>query len=75
MSVVAPIRVRDKEYQLRVKQGEDFLLALDIFLKKHKINWRDISFPYPFSFKNTGLISQRIIETITKTIIIAKEWL
>jgi len=44
MSVIAPIRVRDKEYQLRVKQGEDFLLALDIFLKKHKINWRDISF-------------------------------
>ncbi len=45
-----------------VDRAEDFLLVVDKFLKKHKI--RPIGQIGHIEFKNTGLLTERIIKAI-----------
>ncbi len=67
------LRAKNKQYQFKLQKGEDFLISLDKFLKKNKIDRSEIEdLKANFSLEES-LISRRIILTTIKTIKLAKE--
>jgi hypothetical protein len=66
-------KVKNKKYSLEVKNGEDFLISLDKFLKKNKIDRSEIkSFKVDF-LKEESLITKRIISIIIRAINLSKK--
>lgn len=66
-------KAKNKQYQFKLQKGEDFLISLDKFLKKNKIDRSEIEdLKANFSLEES-LISRRIILITIKTIKLAKE--
>ncbi len=66
---------KNKKYKISAQRGEDLLLALDIFVKKHNIDILDIQkFKLDTSSREISITSQRIAQAILQAIKIGKEW-
>jgi len=67
-------KAKNKRYSLEIKKGEDFLISLDKFLKKNKIDRSEIkSFKVDF-LKEESLITKRIISIIIRAITLSKKF-
>lgn len=67
-------RVKNKKYQIKAERGEDLLLSLDIFLKKHKISLIDIQDVQLDFSQEKSVTSRRVAKAILQAIKIGKEW-
>ncbi|MGB9726600.1 MAG: hypothetical protein ACP5OX_02345 [Minisyncoccia bacterium] len=67
-------KAKEKKYEIRFEKGEDFVILLDKFLKKNKIDKREINH---FKVRQEGeksFISKRIVLTIIKAIGLIKKY-
>jgi len=65
---------KSKKYQIEAEKGEDLLPALDIFLKKHRMDVLDIEDIRLDLSREKSITSRRIAETVLRAITLAKEW-
>ncbi len=67
------LKIKNKHYEFEIQKSEEFLILLDKFLKKNKIDRSEIDdLKADFSLEKS-LISKRIILTTIKTIKLARE--
>ncbi len=67
------LKIKNKHYEFEIQKSEEFLILLDKFLKKNKIDRSEIEdLKADFSLEKS-LISKRIILTTIKTIKLARE--
>jgi hypothetical protein len=67
------LAVGKKKYDILARYGEDLLISLDKFLKKHKISHKNIRCVYLDTSKEKSVISIRIAQAILKALKIARE--
>lgn len=67
-------RAKNKKYKVRAERGEDLLLSLDIFLKKHRINLIDAKEMRLDFSQEKSITSRRVAQAILQAIKIGKEW-
>jgi len=65
--------VNSKKYQVRADNGEDLLISLDKFLKKNKIEPKDIHRVFLDTSQEKSITSIRIAQAILKALKIARE--
>jgi len=65
--------VNSKKCQVRADNGEDLLISLDKFLKKNKINQRNIRRVFLDTSQEKSITSKRIAQAILKALKIARE--
>jgi len=67
------LKIKNKHYEFEIQKSEEFLILLDKFLKRNKIDRSEIEdLKADFSLEKS-LISKRIILTTIKTIKLARE--
>jgi len=67
------LKIKNKHYEFEIQKSEEFLILLDKFLKRNKIDRSEIDdLKADFSLEKS-LISKRIILTTIKTIKLARE--
>jgi len=65
--------VNNKKFKLEAKHGEDLLISLDKFCKKHKIGLKNIRRVLLDTSQEKSVISIRIAQAILKALKIARE--
>jgi hypothetical protein len=65
--------VSSKKYQIKADNGEDLLISLDKFLKKNKIDQKDIRRVFLDTSQEKSITSKRIAQAILKALKIARE--
>ncbi len=65
---------KGQKYQIKAERGEDLLPALDIFLKKHRMDVLDIEDLQLNLSREKSITSRRIAETVLRAITLVKEW-
>jgi predicted DNA-binding protein with PD1-like motif len=66
-------KVKNKKYCLTFQKGEDLLVSLDNFCKKHKIGLKNIHRVLLDTSQEKSVISIRIAQAILKALKIARE--
>ena len=64
--------VKTKKYQVKTDNGEDLLISLDKFLKKNKINQKNINRVFLDTSQEKSITSIRIAQAILKALKIAR---
>lgn len=65
--------VSNKKYQVKSDKGEDLLISLDKFLKKNRINYKNIHRVFLDTSQEKSITSIRIAQAILKALKIARE--
>lgn len=65
--------VSGKKYQVKSDDGENLLISLDKFLKKNKIDQKDIRRVFLDTSQEKSITSARIAQTILKALKTARE--
>ncbi|MFA5392449.1 MAG: hypothetical protein WC306_02010 [Candidatus Paceibacterota bacterium] len=65
--------VSNKKYQVKSDKGEDLLISLDKFLKKNRINHKNIRRVFLDTSQEKSITSIRIAQAILKALKIARE--
>jgi predicted DNA-binding protein with PD1-like motif len=69
--IILSFKVKRQKHQIRVERGEDLLLSLDKFCKKHKIEKASIKNWQLSYYQQKSIISKRIAQSIFDALKIA----
>lgn len=67
-------KTKKKKYIIELEKGEDFLILLDKFLKKNKIDKREIRDFKVSNIVKNSLISYRIVLTIIRALKLSQKF-
>jgi hypothetical protein len=70
--LILSLKVKGRLYNIQSKDGEDLLFSLDKFLKKHRIDLKDIHCLSLDTSQEKSVTSKRIAQVILKALKIAR---